>query len=69
MNKKYVGLAVLVIILVVAIGWNLYFQSAPPRILKKYFGIPQDSPIAQIVLVVVILVVIGIAYAVTRKRR
>ena len=68
MNKKYGPLAVLIIIVAVAIGWNAYFQSAPPRILAKYFGIAQDSLQAQIVLIVLVVIVIAIGYAVSRRK-
>jgi len=66
--NKYVAPLVLAIILIVAIAWNAYNQAAPPRILEKFFGIPQDSPLAQLVLVMLVVVVIAIGYAVARRK-
>lgn len=68
MEKKYGPLAVLIIVLVVAIAWNAYFQTAPPRILPKYFGIEQGSLESMVILVILIVIVLGIGYAVSRRK-
>jgi len=68
-NKKFAPLAIVIVILAVAIGYNLYFQSAPPRILQKYFGISGDSLEAQIIWIVLVVIVILIGYTVSRKFR
>ena len=67
--NKWAPAAVLVIIVVIAVAWNLYFGSAPPRILPTFFGIPADSLEAQIVMVVLVVVVLGIAFVFARSQR
>jgi hypothetical protein len=55
--------------MIIAVAWNLYYGSAPPRILPKFFGIAADSLEAQIIMVVLVVIVLGVAFAFARSQR
>ena len=67
MNSRNLGLVAIAILLIVAVGYNIYFNSAPPRILQKYLGIDQGSLLAQVILIILIVVVVVIGYVVARS--
>jgi cell division protein FtsX len=67
MNNRNLGLAAIAILLIVAVGYNLYFNSAPPRILPKFLGIDANSLPAQVILIIAVVVVVAIGYVVARS--
>jgi ABC-type sulfate transport system permease subunit len=60
--------ALLVVIFVIAIAWAITNAFSGTRILKAYFAIPPDSPVALVVGALVAILAAALAYVALRAR-